>query len=124
MAEVKERCYEALRVGIHKGESKDDIEIIEIVDEENATVLKLDTTDTRVSITSTPGENPLKFQIVISGDDADISTPQIVAGSRLWFGTGSAGEDATEIESFTQSTLEEADDSVTIIHEVEIPEIA
>jgi hypothetical protein len=91
---------------------------IELVDELDAPVFRRQLTsgkwtDNGQSITATE---------VITGEDLDISLPQTFAGGVLYAGA-EGGDALTEVEAFSQTTLEVEADSLTVNFTLEVPQI-
>lgn len=122
MAEVVTNFYEEVRKSIDPNTTGDDVDWIELLDDTDTQIIRVSTSDSRVSVTSGSASNPFTIEITVSPSDSDINTGQTFGGSRLWF-ADSAGNEATPIESFSDTTLDNTDDELTITHEIEIPQI-
>lgn len=94
---------------------------IELRNAQNDAILRLGTTDPRVSWKHAAGAQELILQITVAGGDADISLPATIARSAIF--KGSTGGDVMSEDTFTAVTLEVAADKVTIQHKIQVPEI-
>jgi len=95
---------------------------IELRDDTNTPILRVDTSDPRVSWTHTPGDQVLELTIVVSGSDADITPPQTFRYSAI-FKTGPTGGHLFSVEEFTPFTIETVDDQLTVRHQIEVPQV-
>lgn len=94
---------------------------IELRNAQNDAILRLGTTDPRVSWKHAAGAQELILQVEVSGSDSGISLPLTVAGSAIF--KGASGGNAMSADTFTPVTLEDELDKVTIQHKIQIPEI-
>lgn len=122
MAEINSNGYTSIRNWIDERTTSDTWNVIELVDETDTPVIRLTTTDSRVSIPSSQGANPYTLRIEVSPSDADISSGQTFAGSRV-FKTDADGDEVTEIENFSSVTLNNNDDVLVVRHDIEAPQI-
>lgn len=122
MAEILTAGYEEIRKAIDPNETHSDFNTIELSDDTGAAVLRRTTSDESVSVTSSTAANPYKIEITVNGDDSDVTLSQTFGGSTL-FHTDADGNEVTPEESFTNVTLEDADDQLIVTHKVEVPQI-
>lgn len=94
---------------------------IELRNAQNGAILRLGTTDPRVSWKHAAGAQELILQVEISGSDSGISLPMTVAGSAIF--KGGTGGSAMSADTFTSVTLENVLDKVTIQHRIQVPQI-
>lgn len=116
MAEVTEPGYQDLRDYIEAN-----WDYMEPYDDNQNAILRIDVSDGRLQWTHTAGSQTLVLEGVFQGSDSDISLPQTFSGSRI-FDVGTDG-DAYSDESFTNFTMEDDNDQITIEHEIEVPEV-
>mgnify|MGYP006189426377 CR=1 FL=1 len=93
---------------------------MEIRDDVGAAVLRVDSSDPRLTVGDDDGTDTVTFTLVLAGDDAEISLPETVESSVL-FDLGAGGNQMTEVEAFTPFTLGDPADQVTIVHTVTLP---
>lgn len=96
---------------------------IELRDEEQDPVLRIGIEDPRVTWTHTTGAQTLEMTCVIKGSDSDVASllPQTFAGAAL-FKVASGGSAMSE-EVFTNFTMSSASDQLTIVYQLEVPEV-
>lgn len=96
---------------------------IELRDEEQDPVLRIGIEDPRVTWTHTTGAQTLEMTCVIKGSDSDVASllPQTFAGAAL-FKVASGGS-AMSAEVFTNFTMSSASDQLTIVYQLEVPEV-
>lgn len=116
MAEITTQAYQNLRDYIQTN-----WKYIELRDNTNVPILRIDTSDTRVTWTHTAGTNPLELTCVISGSDADITLPKTFASSAIF--NVATGGDAFSLETFTAFTMSNTADQLTIKHQIQVPQI-
>lgn len=122
MAEINSNGYTSIRNWIDDRTTSDTWSVIELVDDTDTPVIRLTLSDSRVSIPSSQGANPYTLRIEVSPSDADISSGQTFAGSRI-FKTDTNGDEVTPIENFSSVTLNNNDDVLVVRHDIEAPEI-
>lgn len=83
----------------------------------DGTVLKRFSTADGLTIT---GTTEIEYKIVISGSDATFLNQQV--GQSVLFDVATGGS-AIATESFTAFTFESADDELTIIHKLQVPQV-
>jgi len=122
MAEINSNGYTSIRNWIDDRTTSDTWRVIELLDDTDTPVIRLSLTDSRVSIPSSLGANPYTLRIEVSPSDADISSGQTFAGSRV-FKTDTNGDEVTAIENFSSVTLNNNDDVLVVRHDIEAPQI-
>jgi len=122
MAEINSNGYTSIRNWIDDRTTSDTWSVIELLDDTDTPVIRLSLTDSRVSIPSSLGANPYTLRIEVSPSDADISSGQTFAGSRI-FKTDSDGDEVTAIENFSSVTLNNNDDVLVVRHDIEAPQL-
>jgi len=121
MAEILNRGYESLRKGIDPNATAEKFNVIELTDSGSG-VLRLQLSDSRVTINSGTGANPYEIEVTVSPSDADVSAGQSFDGSRLYF-EDVDGSQVTPIETYSSVTLNNSEDELTVRHQVKIPQI-
>lgn len=116
MAEVTSQAYQNLRDYIQSNWN-----YIELRDDTNTPILRINTSDSRVTWTHTPGSQTLELSCVITGSDADITLPQTFASSAIY--NVASGGNAYSVETFTAFTMSNDADQLTIKHQFEVPQI-
>lgn len=94
---------------------------LELRDELGAPILRLGVGDSRVTWEHIADARVLKLQIIIKGTDAEINLPQTFASSALF--TEKTGGEGLAVESFSNFTMESEGDELTVIHQLEIPQV-
>lgn len=115
MGEINEAGYVDLRAYI-----VDNWKFIELRDENDAAVVRLETTDPRVDWKTSEGQT-LELRVVITGSDADITLDTQFKSSALY--KVAADGDAFSEEEFTPFTIGEDEDEMTVIHRIQVPEV-
>ncbi|MDE8562759.1 hypothetical protein PNH38_02540 [Anoxybacillus rupiensis] len=116
MAEITSSAYQALRNYI-----QNNWKYIELRDDANNPILRLSPSDSRVTWVHNAGDQTLKLQVVIKGSDADITKPKTFASSAIY--DVATGGQPYSIESFTPFTIESDMDELTVIHEIQVPQV-
>lgn len=122
MAEINSTGYTSLRNNIDERATRETWNIIAVTDGAGTEVVRLSTSDSRVSIVSTQGNNPYQIEVTLTGGDADITTPQDIGGSKL-YREDTNGEEVTTEETTSTVTLENDSDEVVVTHDIEAPQI-
>lgn len=94
---------------------------IELRDESGTAIVRLGVDDERVSWTHPENSQTLELRVVITGSDEEIELPSTFASSAI-FTQASGGEELAK-ESFSAFTMEETGDELTVIHQLEIPQV-
>lgn len=116
MAEITQVGYQGIRDYIEAN-----WKFIELRDADGAKIVRLDTSDERVSFTHAPGAQTLELSIVITGSNAEITLPQTFAASVIF--TSADGADAvTAVESFSPFEMTMEEDQITVRHRIEVPQ--
>lgn len=121
MAEVLTNGYEALRAGIDPNATNQSFDVIELTNSGTG-VVRLSTSDSRVTVNSAAEANPYEIEVTVTGADSEITQPQTIDGSRV-YEADAAGEEVTPIETFSSVTLDNDQDELTVRHQIEIPQI-
>lgn len=116
MAEINASGYQSIRDFI---QSK--WKFIELRDNTSQPILRLDTSDNRVSWTHTAGSQTLELTIVVKGGDVGITLPQTFASSAIY--DVASGGSPYSVESFTPFTMEGAGDELTVKHQIQVPKV-
>ena len=116
MAEINSTGYQSIRDFIQTTWT-----FIELRDGAGTPVLRLSTSDPRVSWTHAAGFQTLELTVTITGADVEITVPQEFGQSALF----KNGTDATpfSVESFKTFTMENTLDELTIKHQIEVPQV-
>lgn len=116
MAEITLQAYQDLRDYI-----ENNWKYIELRDDENTSILRISTSDDRVTWTHTENAQTLELTCVISGDDADITLPQTFASSAIY--KVATGGNAFSVETFTAFSMQNEADQLTIKHKIQVPQV-
>ena len=116
MAEITPQAYANIREHINNGWT-----YIELQDDAGNAILRLGSDDARVSWIHQEGATALLRQVVITGKDTDITLPQTFAKSAIY--NVATGGTAFSLETFNSFTLETVNDELTIVHELQIPQV-
>jgi len=119
MAEINEAGYIQIRQHMEATWT-----FIALFDDVGTEVLRRDLTDPSVTWEHSPVDGTqqvLRLQIVVTGDDADVTPPQTFAESAIV--DDGVSTDYFTRESFAAFTIETTEDELTVIHEVEVPQV-
>jgi len=96
---------------------------IELRNASNAPILRISTSDPRVTWTNLANAQTLELTIVVKGSDAGLSgsLPLTFASSALF--DVATGGSPYSVESFTPFAMEAPEDQLTIKHQVQIPQV-
>ena len=94
---------------------------IELRDEVGSAIVRLGVDDERVSWTHDSNSQTLELRVVISGSDSEIELPRTFLSSAI-FKQAEGGEELAQ-ESFSSFTMEGTGDELTVIHQLEIPQV-
>lgn len=97
---------------------------IELRDTAGTAIVRLPLSDARVDfVESAAGTNPLMLRVVITGSDADIPVPVTVRSSAIY--KVASGGSALSVETLVEGDgIISADaDTITVTHNLEVPEI-
>lgn len=114
MTEITSAAYEDLR-----NYMKSEWKYIELQNDKNVKIVRLASTDPRVTI-SVAAET-VKFQVVMKGTDADLQLPITFAKSKI-FKDATTNTSLCE-ESFTQFAMESESDELTVVHTIQVPKV-
>ncbi|NYV68138.1 hypothetical protein HYI36_22940 [Bacillus sp. Gen3] len=116
MAEISELGYQHIRNYI-----EENWKFIELQNELGAKILRLDTTDPRVTWTHAPGSDVLELSITVSGSDAEVTLPKTFAASAIYT-SAEASEPVTAVEPFSNFEMTMEEDQITVRHRIEVPQ--
>jgi hypothetical protein len=116
MAEITASAYQAIRDYV-----QNNWKYIELRDDAGNAIVRLSPSDSRVSWVHNTGDQVLKLQIVVKGSDADIQKPKTFASSAIY--DVATGGQPYSIESFSPFTIESDMDELTVIHEIQVPQV-
>lgn len=94
---------------------------IELRDEVGSAIVRLGVDDERVSWEHIGGSGTLELKVVITGSDSEMTLPRTFQSSAI-FTQAEGGVEMAE-ESFSPFTMEETGDELTVIHQLEIPQV-
>lgn len=116
MAEINANGYQSIRDYMETN-----WKYIELRDDTSTAIVRLSPTDARVTWTHIAGAQTLKLQIIVTGSDADIPVPQIFASSAI-YDVATLGSPYS-VETFTAFTISADEDQLTIIHNIQVPQV-
>lgn len=116
MAEILNAGYQSIRTFVEAN-----WKYIELRDGAGLRILRLPVEDARVQWIHTANAQTLELQIVVRGSDAEIALPKTFASSAI-YGVSTGGS-AFSIETFSSFTMEASGDELTVIHQLQIPQI-
>lgn len=117
MAEINNSGYQELRDFIQTN-----WKFLELRDAGGNPVLRIGTTDPRVTWTHNDGAQTLELTAVIKGSDSDITKPVTIAQSALY--KQSTGGTAYSVEAFTSFTIQANEDQLTVKHQIQVPQVS
>jgi len=94
---------------------------ISLEDDTGSEIFRISTADSRVSWIHTAESQELQLQVNITGSDSEFTLPQKFSSSALY--KVSSGGNILSEEGFTTTTLETTADTLTITHNVQIPQL-
>ena len=95
---------------------------IELRDDADNPVMRLDTTDERVEWTHESEDQVLVLKVTLQGDDEDVTLPQKFEGSVI-YKQAEGGDALTPVESFTIFEMAAEEDQLTVKHKLEVPQV-
>ena len=116
MAEVTSVAYQNLRDYIQSS-----WKYIELKNESDSPILRIDPTDSRVTWTHNVNAQTLELTCVITGNDADITLPCTFKSSAIY--NVSTGGNAFSTENFTPFSMVNEADQLTIKHQIQVPQV-
>lgn len=116
MAEITSYAYQNLRDYIQAN-----WKYLELQNESGSPIVRLSPADNRVTWTHNAGDQTLKLQVVIKGSDTDITSPSTFAKSVI-YNVATGGQPLSQ-ETFTPFTLETEQDELTVIHNIQVPQV-
>ena len=117
MFEISQVGYQSIRDYIEAN-----WKFIEVQDELGAKILRLDTTDPRVTWTHAPGAEVLELSVVISGSDSEVTLPKKFAASAVYT-SAEATEPVTAVVPFSNFEMTMEEDQLTVRHQIEVPQV-
>jgi len=88
-----------------------------ILDNEGNEIVQLDPSDVRTEWTHQAGSTTVELSTTIYGDDTEITLPQVIAGSEIYYN----GTDPVDTKYLDESfELEQESDEYTLRHQFEI----
>ena len=116
MAEILNSGYQSIRDFVQAN-----WKYIELRDGAGVAILRLSTADARVKWIHTANSQTLELQVVVKGSDAELSLPKTFGSSAIY--SVATGGSAMSIETFSNFTMEATGDELTVIHQLEIPQL-
>lgn len=118
MAEILASGYQSIRNFVEAN-----WKYIELQKTDGTPVVRLTTSDTRVTWIHTANAQTLILQVVIKGSDADMtgSLPKEFGKSAIF--SVATGGTPHSVETFSSFTLETAGDELTVQHQLQIPQV-
>jgi hypothetical protein len=116
MAEIAAAGYQDLRDYIEAN-----WKYLELRDETGTPVLRITTTDDRLTWTHNAGAQTLELTGVFLGSDADIPVPQTIASSAIF--KASSGGSPFSVETFSSFTFNADADQLTVKHQIQVPQV-
>lgn len=114
MAEITAYAYEKIREF-----AETNWKYIELQDDTNTPIVRLTNTDPRVTIVK--DASTIKITITVKGSDVDITAPKTFTKSIVY--DKAIGTDAISTEVFTPFTILGDEDTLVVIHTIEIPKV-
>lgn len=123
MAEITSAGYQTFRDFLNSSATTpSEWDYIEIYDDTQSAITRVSITgDSRCQWLDVDGDPILQVEFVVTGSDSDITLPVVIEYSAIW-NAASGGTQCTTKEQFAQATFNQSGDSVTITHNVEIPD--
>lgn len=116
MAEITQAGYKSIREHIEANWRH-----IELQDDLGAKVIRLDTSDPRVTFTHSPGKEVLELTVVINGSDSDITLPKTFAASAIYTSAVEVTP-VTAVEPFSNFEMTMEEDQITVRHRIQVPQ--
>lgn len=116
MAEITSAGYSSLRSLV-----KEHWNYIELVDSVGTAILRLPTTDSRVTWADDVDGKSVNLTVIVKGNNTELSSslPKTFAGVKI-FGQETGG-DAFVSETFTEFSMTNEEDQLTVVAKVTIP---
>jgi len=124
MGEITSDGYQSLRDFLNSSVAvPNQWDYIALFDDTGSEVLRVSITgDTRAQWQDVDGDPILQAKITITGGDSDVPTPTTFNASAVFDDTAAnSGVQITQQESFTQATLDQSGDELTVTHDIEVP---
>ncbi|PIC73336.1 hypothetical protein [Sporosarcina sp. P17b] len=116
MAEITQAGYKSIREHIEANWNH-----IELQDNLGAKIIRLDTSDPRVTFTHVPEAEVLELSIVVNGSDAEVTLPQTFAASAIYTSAGEATP-VTAVEPYSNFEMTMEEDQITVRHRIQVPQ--
>lgn len=117
MAEISTGGYQSIRDFVQAN-----WKYIELRDASGAKIVRLMVDGTRVKWIHTANAQTLELQVIVKGSDTDVGTlPKTFASSAIF--SVATGGTALSTETFSSFTMEATGDELTVIHQLEIPQV-
>lgn len=118
MAEFTSTGYQSIRDFVQAN-----WKYIELRDTAGVAILRLAVDGTRVKWLHTAGAQRLEVQIIVKGSDSEMTgkLPKAFASSAIY--SVATGGTALSVETFSSFTMEASGDELTVVHQLEIPQI-
>lgn len=113
MAEITSQAYQDLRQYIQSN-----WQYIELQDESSTPIIRLSPSDSRV--TTTIEGNNVKITVVLNGTDPTVINKTFAKSAIFKVGTGGQ---SFSLETFTPFTIESEQDELTVIHNIQVPQV-
>lgn len=119
MSEITDYGKELLRQYV-----QENWKYIAVLNESDAEIMRLDLlgTDTRTTVTADYETNPVTVQVVVNGDDAEVTVSETTVSKVQLFKVDADGTACVE-STVTDFFFTSEDDELTINQTVEIPDI-
>lgn len=85
-------------------------------------IVRMDSSDSRCTVTDDTAGQTIQFEIQIFGDDADLGTLPTSINEMVAYDSSSGGTQLTAVESFTGFTYDSTDDEGIFRFKVQVPE--
>jgi len=116
--EIREAGYQSIRDFVEANWI-----YINLEDDTGTEILRISTSDSRVTWTHSAGSQVLELEIIVSGGDSDISLPQTFASSSV-YAVATGGDILSRDDAgFETTTFQTTADTLTTTHQIEIPNI-
>lgn len=117
MAEITSAGYQSLRDFVQAN-----WKYIELQNASGTAVLRIGIGDARVTWTHTAGAQTLQLQVVVKGTDTGIVAGTTVIGRSAIFSVATGGS-ALSVETISPFTFEQTGDELTVIHQLQVPQV-
>lgn len=95
---------------------------IALLDTSDTEITRIDlTSDSRVTLNSDSATNPLEYEILISGDDSDITLPVTIDTTEVYKSSGATTRMGAD--TYADATLQNSGDELVLTHQIALPQI-